>query len=230
MRIILPIVTYFICAVFWCRIILHALVWYKAAGRLETNYSPFHRASLAPSLGIYAGVAADIAFFRRLLNANKLLWVGSWTFHLSFLFVTVRHLIYFMNPVPGCIADLQPVGVCAGYVLPLSLMDIAVVRIAGREKYVSRSNFLILGLLFLISITGLLMHFSIPDLVDVKGFILGILVFKPEAVPQSFIFLVHFLLVLLLVPYLPSHIFSSPVILIEARRREEELKMVLHEK
>lgn len=230
MRIVLPVLTYFICSVFWCRIILHALVWYKAAGGLETNRSPVHRASLGPSLGIYAGMAADIVFLRRLLNANKLLWVGSWTFHLSFLFVTVRHLIYFMNPVPECISDLQPVGVCAGYVLPLSLMYIAVVRIVGREKYVSRSNFLILGLLFLISVTGLLMHSFSPDLVDIKGFILGILVFKPGAVPQSFIFLVHFLLVLLLAAYLPSHIFSSPVIIIEARRREEELKMVLHEK
>ena len=230
MKIFLPILGYSLYAIFCCRILLQGLAWYKAARQLGAHRAPVRRVSLGFSLWVCAGVATDIAFLRRLLNANRLLWLGSWTFHLSFLFVTLRHLIYVVNPVPECIADLQTIGVCSGYILPLSLIYIAVVRIAGKEKYVSRSNFLILGLVFLISITGLLMHFFRPDLVDVKGFILGILAFKPEAVPQSFLFIIHFLLVLLLVPYLPSHIFSSPVIIIEARRREKELKMVLHEK
>jgi nitrate reductase gamma subunit len=230
MRIILPILAYSIYAAFWCRIIFHALVWYRAAGRELTNPSPVSPPTSGVPLSVYAEAAVDIVFFRRLFETNRLLWVGSWTFHFSFLFVLLRHLIYFMNPVPGCISALQPLGVYAGYVLPLSLISILVIRVAGREKYVSRSNFLIFGLVFLIGITGLLMHVFRPDLVDVKGFIMGILMFRPELVPHSFLFFSHFLLVLLLAPYLPFHIFASPIIILEARQRQEGLKMVLHEK
>jgi [DsrC]-trisulfide reductase subunit M len=225
----LPILAYFIYAAFWCRIILHARLWYKASKQLRSR-SSIHRLAFSQSLGVYAGTALDIACFRRLLDVNGFLWFGSWTFHLSFLFVALRHLSYFLKPVPVCITDIQPFGVLAGYMLPMSLIYIFVVRIAGREKYVSRANFLILGLIFLISVTGLLLRSFRADLVDVKGFILGVLAFKPNMVPQSFLFIAHFILVLLLAPFLPFHIFTSPVTILEARRREVELKMVLHEK
>jgi hypothetical protein len=100
-----------------------------------------------------------------------------------------------------------------------------------RTKYVSYQNYFILGLVFAISALGLLMrNFFVPDLPEVKEFALGILRFGPWKVPGSLLFLAHFSLVLLLVPYLPFHIFTAPYVMGEARRREAGLKMVMHDR
>jgi hypothetical protein len=66
--------------------------------------------------------------------------------------------------------------------------------------------------------------------VDIKAFMLGIVAFKPESAPESILFIVHFILVLLLIPAIPFHLISAPLIAIDARRREQGLNMVMHEK
>ena len=88
----------------------------------------------------------------------------------------------------------------------------------------------LLGLLFAISTLGLLMYLDFkPDLVGVKLFILGILSFAPQPLPQSLLFLAHFILVLVLVLLLPSHIFTAPLVMFEARKRDQALRGVMHE-
>ena len=91
----------------------------------------------------------------------------------SFLLVTLRHLRYFLDPVPSWVWDLQLPGLIAGYVLPVSLVYILVVRsFSEREKYSSPANMLLLALLLAISGIGVLMHaFFKPDLVGVKLFV-----------------------------------------------------------
>jgi hypothetical protein len=69
-----------------------------------------------------------------------------------------------------------------------------------------------------------------PDLVDVKLFIFGIISLAPAAVPRSVLFMIHFILVLVLISFLPTHIFTAPIIMLEARKREQALQLVLHEK
>jgi len=227
MGIILTIIAYIVYAAFCCRFISHALVWYKAAKQAVIN--PFDVSKTPPS--IYAVAVIDVIFFRRLFSTNKLLWIGSWTFHISFLLVILRHLRFFMEPVPACITYIQPFGLVAGYILPLSLVYIFILRLSGKDRYVSYYNFFILGIVFCIGITGLLMrNFFMADVVDVKEFVFGILTFRLGAAPKNFLFIMHFLLVLLLIPYLPLHIFTAPVVTLEARRREETLDLVIHEK
>jgi nitrate reductase gamma subunit len=231
MGLILFLVAYLAYAAFWCRIALHALAWYKASRRFGTAHLP-------PSGGtarVYASAVLDLILFRRLFLSSKMLWIGSWIFHVSFFFVILRHLRYFLNPVPACITFLQPVGVVAGYTLPASLFFLIILRLFGRKRYVSKYvsyyNFFLLGLLLAISSTGLLMHtYFMTDVVAVKEFILGIFAFKLRPLPESVIFRVHFMLVLLLLPYLPTHFFSAPLVIVEARKREEELKTVIHGK
>lgn len=225
------LIAYLAYAAFLGRIIIHVLIWYKATKRFTAPglQAPEQRCDL------YAAAAIDLCFFRRLFLSNKLLWIGSWTFHLSFLFVILGHLRYFLNPVPRCITFIQPVGVVAGYLLPASLLYLLGLRIAGKERYVFRYvsyyNFFLLGLLFLISITGLLMRrLFVPDLMGVKEFILGLFTFRRALLPQDLLFIFHFLLVLLLAAYLPTHFFAAPLVTIEARKREEELKIILHKK
>lgn len=229
MGLILFLVAYVVYAAFWCRIAFHVLLWFKTTK--HSIISPAVRSGRPAQVFFLS--ALDIVFFSRLFNSSKMLWLGSWTFHLSFFFVILRHLRFFLNPVPGCIIFLQPAGVVAGYTLPASLLYLIILRLLGRygyvSKYVSYYNFFLLGLLFSISSTGLLMHmFFVPDLMGVKEFVLGILAFKLRPLPEYPLFIVHFALVLLLLPYLPTHFFSAPLVILEARKREEELKTLMH--
>jgi nitrate reductase gamma subunit len=230
MRIILFLAAYIVYAAFWYRVVFHVLVWFRATGRYGVT------PALRPeqSARVCAVSALDLLFFRRLFASGKMLWLGSWFFHISFIFVILRHLRYFLNPVPACISFIQPAGVVAGYTLPASLFYLMLLRLLGRKRYVSKHvsyyNFFLLGLLFSISAIGVLMHlYFVPDLPDVKEFILGILAFRPEPVPGSVLFVIHFVLVLFLVPYLPTHFFSAPLVIVEARKREETLNEVLHD-
>ncbi len=137
-----------------------------------------------------------------------------------------------MDPVPDCVVYVQPFGVVASYILPASVAFIVIMRSLGLgEKHVSYQNYFILGLVFAISLIGLLMrNFFVPDLVEVKEFARGILQFGPWKAPGSLLFIAHFSLVLLLVPFLPFHIFAAPYVMGEARRREAGLHRVMHDR
>jgi nitrate reductase gamma subunit len=229
MGLVLFLVAYIAYAAFWCRIFSHVFIWYRAAKLYKAVSVP----KPVGSARVCALSAIDLVFFRRLFESSKMLWLGSWTFHVSFVFVILRHLRYFLDPVPACITFLQPVGRLAGYVLPFSLFYLILLRLAGRQRYVSRYvsyyNFFLLGLLFSISSIGLLMHmFFVPDLMAVKEFALGILSFRLQPFPGSTLFIIHFALVLLLLPYLPTHFFSAPLVVAEANKREEGLNELLH--
>ncbi|SPQ01663.1 membrane hypothetical protein [Candidatus Sulfobium mesophilum] len=226
MGMLLVIIAYLVYTAFWVRISLHTLIWLKSARRL-ISYRPV---SGVTPLSAFGGSVLDLLFFRRLFESNKVLWLGSWAFHVSFLFVILRHLKYFLNPVPGCISCVQPLGIVAGYILTFSLLYVVAVRLTARTKYVSYQNYFVLGLLFFIGASGLTMrNFFKPDLIDVKNFVMGIIAFRPSALPGNFFFVLHFSLALLLIPYIPFHIFTAPFITIEARRRQQGLDLVMHD-
>lgn len=224
--IILIAATYSVYLAFWIRIIWHFIIWYRAANAFKV-----YPLSSKTSLDMLALIAADLFLFRRLFISNKLLWIGSWTFHLAFVLVLFQHLRFFMDPVPSIIFVMQPIGRAAGYVLPVSLVYIFGLKmIRERQRYVSRLNILVMSLIFLISASGLALKFvARPDLVQVKAFMIGILRFSPEVVPESSLFLFHFLMVLFLLPYLPSHVFTAPFVTIEATKRDEELNILLRD-
>ena len=226
MRMVFAVIVYCVYAAFCWKVVFHFLLWHRAAADLESTQTRRYK---SPSK-VWLQAAADVVFFRRLFKENGLLWISAWVFHISFFFVVVRHLRYFMDPVPRCVTGLQGLGLISGYVLPVSILSIALVRLTGKERYVSRLNYFILGLVFLVGITGLMLHIFRTDLVGVKEFVLGFFTFSPHPVPHSLLFIVHFLLVLLLILSLPFHIFIAPVIMYEARKREVQLQEVLHEK
>jgi nitrate reductase gamma subunit len=225
---IMIIAAYGVYAAFWIRFIAHFWVWWKAVRRLA-GPQPAMPSSRARAC---AETAGDVFLFRRLLTVNPVLWFGEWVFHVSFILVLVRHLRYFLEPVPKWVWGAQTPGIIAGYVLPLSLAYILAVRLlTKREKYSSPANLLLLSLVLAISCLGVLMHALYkPDLVDVKYFAEGLAAFRPAAFPESVLFLAHFSLVLVLVPFLPTHIFTAPLVMMEARKREQALKLVMHEK
>jgi nitrate reductase gamma subunit len=153
-------------------------------------------------------------------------------FHVSFLLVVLRHLRFFFSTVPEWVWWFQIPGLIAGYVLPLSLVYILIIRrFSVQEKYSSPVNMVLLVLLLAISSLGLLMStLFMIDVVMVKLFIQGILSFSWAVVPDSLLFLLHFSLVLVLVPLLPTHILTAPLVMLEAEKRKLALPLVMHEK
>ena len=180
----------------------------------------------------YLSTLLDLLFFRRIFSTNKLLWAASWVFHVSFFFVILRHLRFLFTSPPACMVFLQPVGVAAGYLLPLSLLYLIASRtVQKKDRYASSYNYIISGMLFLISSTGVVMRsFFRPDLISVKQFTLGILGLSPHALPDSYLFLFHLVMFIVLLPYLPTHIIAAPFVNLEANRRMEELRHVIHER
>lgn len=224
---ILIAAAYAVYVAFWLRVFMHFLVWWGAGRRFEG-----HRASIGRSSAkAYAFTVLDIVFFGRLFKGGAALWFGEWIFHFSFLLVMLRHLRFFLNPVPDWVWWAQTPGLIAGYLLPLSLAYILVVRLLTKlEKYASPPNLLLLGLVLVISATGVLMHgWFKPDVAGAKLFVFGILNMEQAALPESLLFAAHFVLVLVLVPFLPTHIFTAPLVMLEARKREQVRRMVMHD-
>lgn len=224
---ILTAAAYGVYAAFWLRFLMHALVWWRSApgpvpDALPRGWPRF-KACLLWIL--------DMLFLGRLLKVNPALWLGEWLFHFSLFLVLVRHLRYVLDPVPSLIWAVQAPGLIAGYVLPLSLIYIMLIRLFGQhERYAARANVGLMSLLFAISIVGILMHdLYRQDLVAVKSFILGITRFAPADAPRSLLFVLHFTLALVMVPLLPTHIVTASFVMREARTREQALDLLMHE-
>lgn len=213
---------------FLVRFARQSIIWFRAS-RHAAAYPIF--LTKVPA-SVYITTVLDILFFRRIFNTSKLLWTGSWIFHISFFFVILRHTRYFFPSLPDCLILLQPVGLIAGYLLPLSLLYIIALRtVQKKDRYASSYNYVISGMLFFISTIGLTMRmFFRPDLLSVKQFALGIFGLSPQPLPDSMLFFLHIGLFLLLLPFLPPHIIAAPFVNLEANRRMEELRYVIHER
>ena len=184
------------------------------------------------TLPVAASAAVDILLLRRLFFSNAFLWLGEWLFHVCLALVMIRHLRFFLEPVPSCVAALQTPVIIAGYLLPLSLIYIFIAKLVIEKKsYIASSNFFLLALLLLSGISGLLMKLWFrPDLVGIKWFSLGMVTFRPVEVPHSPLFIMHFVLFLIVFAYLPTHIAAAPVSLLDARHREKAVRSLMHEK
>jgi nitrate reductase gamma subunit len=228
MSLLLAAIAYIVYTAFCLRLLWHFFFWVKA---LRPGTGIYHKKN-STTFGTAMLMAFDVIFFRRVLVASGLLWFGSLIFHLSFLLVALGHLRYFTDPVPSWIQDLQTCGMLAGYMLPASVIYLLTIRIfSKKDRYLNYENYLVLGLVLLISITGLFMRLIFrPDLTGIKEFSFGLLTFQPAPLQNGYLFVIHLLIVLLLIILLPSHIFSAPLVTMEARRRESALDMVMHEK
>jgi nitrate reductase gamma subunit len=219
--------TYLVVAVFYLRLALHALLWWEAAWRSPPSRSQ----SVGATARAVAGATVDIVLLRRLFIVNPALWIGEWFFHASLFVVVLRHLRYFMNPVPAWVVWAQTPGWIAGLLLPAAVLFILAIRLlTGQEQFSSRANLLMLLDVLAIGATGLLMstRFRV-DLTAVKLFALGIVTFNPSAPPPDILFTLHLGFVLALLLFVPSHVFTAPLTMLDAQRRELELRRLMHD-
>jgi nitrate reductase gamma subunit len=198
-----------------------SLPWIKNS-KLENPYS---------TAGVFARMALEVLLFRSLFRntrvglkgqkvvygSAKWLWLGGLIFHWSFLFILLRHLRFFTDPIlPGVNLIAQVDGFFEIGVPTLYLTDgaflIAVTylllrRVANSQvRYLSLAAdyfplFLILG----IACSGVLVrHVYKVDLLRVKEWAMGLASFHP-VVPTGIdlSFFVHLFLVSALIAYIP---------------------------
>jgi len=159
------------------------------------------------NVGVVFRLLGDVILFKSLFKGNKWTWTGGIVFHYCFLLVVIRHLRYFLYPVAGWdMGVMQNVGVYAGIVLPIAVIYLLMRRTTvDRTMFVSSlADYFALALIFSIAVTGLLMKFYVrPFMVDVKGFMYGLVTLNPSAPPADPVFLLHITLVFTLMAYFP---------------------------
>lgn len=172
--------------------------------------------------GVIGRMAADVLVFPNLFRGDKLLWAGSWVFHVCLFFILFHHLRYFTYPVPWLVVNILPTAIYmyVGYLFPFAAVYLLWRRMANsRTLYISTlPDYFALALLGLIGATGVMMTYWVHvDLVEVKAFTLGLLTLHPVLPPMHPLFLTHFLMVMILFIYFPfgkllhaGGIFFSP--------------------
>ncbi len=164
--------------------------------------------------GVVLRVGREVVFFESLFKANKWTWLFGWMFHAALLLIALRHLRYFLQPIPSLIVLEQPFGIYAGFALAAGLLGLWVRRFAvDRVRYISTpSDHLMLALLLGIALSGLSMKFLVPtDVVSVKEFILGLLYFDWQPLPTDPLLLTHLFLVATLMLIFPiSKLLHAP--------------------
>ena len=199
---IVVIVAYVVAVVFVAGIVTRVFAWAATPVPLKIPTTP------APKTypGVTVRVAGEVLVFNSLFRADKLLWVGAWAFHIGLVLIILRHLRYFLYPVPDWVMTMQTAGVWTGYLFPLPILYLLARRLTLRRViYVTTlPDYFVLALLGCIAGTGILMRYvARVYLVDVKAFILGLLTLNPVSPPTDPYFLAHILLVCLLLVYFP---------------------------
>lgn len=174
--------------------------------------------------GVVFRMAREVVLFESLFRGNKWTWIFGWIFHFGLFLVTLRHLRYFLEPVPLPIQLIQPFGIYAGFAMVAGLAGLWGRRfLVDRVRYISSpSDHLILALLILIGCSGLLMSFVVhTDVVSVKAFFLGLMAFSPQPLPADPLLLLHLLLVaglMIIFPY--SKLLHAPGLFFSPTRNQ----------
>ena len=190
---------------------------------------------------VWVRMALEILTFRSLFRNTRMnlkeggrisyqlelfLWVGALAFHYAFLVVLIRHLRFFLEPVPFVIQLIENVdsffrmeiiypvfkfglpGVfISGFVLLAAVSYLFLRRLFVRQvKYISiASDYFPLFLIFGIALSGIFMRYVTKvDVTAVKELTMGLITFQPT-IPAGVdpVFFVHIFFVSILLAYFP---------------------------
>lgn len=164
--------------------------------------------------GVVLRMAKEVVLFASLFRSSKWTWIFGWIFHVSLALAFIRHLRYIIDP-EGIFGFMMPViglwivqiaGQYAVFGMIIGLGGLLARRfLVARVRYISApSDYLMLILLLAITLSGFVMSFiSYVDITGVKVFMLGILNFDLQELPESTALIVHLLLVAVLGFVLP---------------------------
>lgn len=164
--------------------------------------------------GVVWRMFKEVVFFTSLFKASKWTWLFGWIFHAALLVVLLGHLRYFTDAVWSWVVAFQYMGYYAAIAMLAGLGGLSLRRIlVDRVRYISApSDHLMLGLLLAIVITGFLMRTVAPtDIVALKTFVLGLMVFDWQPLPPDGMLVTHLTLVALLMLVFPfSKLLHAP--------------------
>jgi len=176
--------------------------------------------------GVVLRMFREVALFESLFKSNLWIWLFGWLFHAALLLVLARHLRYFTEPVWFWVGWIQPFGLYAGFALVAGLAGLWARRfLVERIRYISTpSDHLMLVLLLAIGASGLMLKYlSHTDIVAVKAFFLGLMVFDWQPLPTHPGLFVHLSLVALLVAIFPySKLLHAPGLFFSPGRNQSD--------
>ena len=174
--------------------------------------------------GVALRMLREVALFESLFRSNLWTWAFGWLFHAGLALVLLRHLRYFVEPVPAWLAFVQPFGMWAGVAMAAGLAGLGARRfLVPRVRYISTpSDHLMIALLLAIALSGLAMTFvAHADIVKVKAFVLGLLWFDWQPLPGDALVAVHLALVAVLMLIFPfSKLLHAPGIFFSPTRNQ----------
>ncbi len=216
---ILSILTYIVLFIAYLRGILYVIKVFGKKPRREIYLEGID------AKGTLLLSVCDAVLFRRLFRVNRLLWFGEWLFHISFLMVVLSHLRFILTFLPRWWSHIVCMGKYAGWTMTLSMVYILVVRVSvDYRRYISPSNLLLIALIFFTGLSGLFMRYVFRvDVLSVKAFMLQLFALSSVEFPQYRLLLFHYLMAMIILLYLPSHILTAPITIKEARRRQRQL-------
>ena len=206
------------------------------------------------TLGVVIRMALEVLAFRSLFrntrtelkdgqlsySSNKWLWAAGLAFHYTFLVILLRHMRFFMEPIPGFVRAITTVDgflqfpVPEVYVTTLVFLGalgfLLLRRVSSPQlRYISLPNdyfplFLLLG----IGVSGaFLRHVEKVDVTAAKATVMSLLHLAPSPQPLSGVFYGHLFLVSVLLAYFPfsklmhaAGVFLSPTRNLAANSRE----------
>lgn len=176
--------------------------------------------------GVVMRMAREVVLFESLFKANKWIWLFGWIFHFALVLVLLRHLRYFTEPVWTVVTLVQPFGLYAGFAMVAGLAGLWARRfLVERIKYISTiSDHLMLVLLLAIGLSGLAMKYvEHTNVVAVKSFMLGLMYFDWQPLPEDPLLLVHLFLVATLMAIFPiSKLLHAPGLFFSPGRNQAD--------
>ncbi len=188
--------------------------------RIPTTPAPITRGGAALRVG------REVVLFQSLFKSNKWIWLFGWVFHVTLAAVLLRHLRYFLHPVPMIVALVQPFGPLLGMAMVAALTALFARRIlVDRVRYISGpSDYLMLALILAIGLSGLTLNYvARTDIVETKAFFLGLMLFDWRPLPTDPALLVHLALVAALMIVFPfSKLLHAPGVFFSPSRYQAD--------
>lgn len=222
LSIVFALLLYAAAAVFIVGLTVRIVDYARTPAPLKIPTTPAPRGNA----GVALRMLREVALFESLFKSSKWTWLFGWLFHVTLLLVLLRHLRYFTEPVWTWVALLQPIGLYAAFGLLLGLLGLWARRfLVDRVRYISTlSDHLMLLLLIAIGLSGLAMKYvSHTDIVAVKAFMLGLMLFDWQPLPADPALLVHLSLVAALMAVFPaSKLLHAPGVFFSPTRNQSD--------
>ncbi|MCC7167591.1 MAG: respiratory nitrate reductase subunit gamma [Rhodospirillales bacterium] len=170
-------------------------------------------------------VLREVALFESLFFSNRGLWIMAALFHAGLALALARHLRYFQDPVWEIVALVQPFGIYGGWAMLAGLLMLLGRRVTiDRVRFVTApSDLLMLLLLIGIAVSGFGMSMVRIDVVMVKAFFRGLLVFQIRPLPIDPPLLLHLAAVAALMMLFPfSKLLHAPGIFFSPTRNQAD--------